>query len=229
MDTDSFTKLALRVLANEATEGDHRSLKAELTLNPERREEYEQLRITHDVLRTAAPMADAALAREPELPAYRLNELRSAVRQHFKAEVLRDKETSSARSLKLFLRWLLAGGGVTALAAVVIFLCVANRSIEVGLYQTDQVRSEGASIEPGDVPSAKLIMFDQDTPFDQWQSQPLAWYEHAKIWVDNDHDLLHIVRRVNHGQIIMETRPLAQTNDGQRDQIKQVVESLQSQ
>jgi len=229
MDTDSFTKLALRVLANEATEGDQRSLKAELALNAARQEEFEQIKITHDILRTAMPMAEAVQAREPELPAYRLNELRSAVRQHFKTEAIHDKEAASARSLKLFLRWLLAGGGATALAMVVILVCFANRSIEIGLYQTDQVRSEGTPLAPEDVPSARLVTFDQDTPFDQWQSQPLAWYEHAKIWVDNEHDLLHVVRRINHGQVVTETRPLAPTTEGQRDQIKQAVETLQQQ
>ena len=228
MDTDSFTKLALRVLANEATEGDLRSLKAELALNPERREEFEQIKITQTILRTAAPMAEAVRAKEPELPAYRLNELRSAVRMHFKEEATRDKEAASAHSLKLFLRWLLAGGGATALAVVVILVCFSNSAIEVGLYQTGQVRSEGAALAPADVPAAKLLTFDQDAPFDQWQSQPLAWYEHAKIWVDNEHDLLHIVRRVSHGNVVTETQPLAATSDGQRDQIKAAVESLKN-
>ena len=78
-----------------------------------------------------------------------------------------------------------------------------------------------------DVPSAKLIKFDDDAPFDQWQSRPLAWYERAKIWVDNEHDLLHVVRRVDHGRISIQTLPLASTNEGQRQQIMQVVESLE--
>ena len=92
--------------------------------------------------------------------------------------------------------------------AVVIF-CFANRTIEVGLYGTDLARSGDHPLTAADISSAKLITFEQDTPFDQWQNQPLAWNERAKIWVDNEHDLLHIVHRVSHGQIVMETQPLA--------------------
>src|SRR5260370_819391 len=83
MDADSFTDLALRVLAGEATEGDRRALETELAATPARREEFEQVKLTQAVFRTVAPMAEAAHASEPELPAWRLNELRTAVRRPF--------------------------------------------------------------------------------------------------------------------------------------------------
>jgi anti-sigma factor RsiW len=225
MDADSFNDLALRVIAGEATDAERHALETEIAGHPARRDEYEQLKITHDVLRAASPMIEAARATEPELPAYRVNELRTAVRQHFGPAVQREK---SPGGLATVLRWIFAGGGATALVILVVVLNLSNRTIEVGVYRTDQMRSDEASLSAQDVPSAKLISFDQDAPFDQWQSQPLAWYERAKIWVDNEHDLLHVVRRVNHGQISRETYPLAATNDGQREQIRQVVESLKN-
>ena len=52
MDAPTFTALALRVIAHEASETDRATLNAELAANPARRDEYEQLRMTHDVLRT---------------------------------------------------------------------------------------------------------------------------------------------------------------------------------
>src|SRR5260221_8486328 len=225
MDADSFTDLALRVLAGEATEGDRRALETELAAPPARREEFEQVKLTQAVFRTVAPMAEAAHASEPELPAWRLNELRTAVRRHFGPATKKEKLSGG---LVPALRWLFAGGGATALAVVVIFLGFSNRSVEVGLYGTDLVRGGDTALSPADVPAAHLVTFDQDTPFEEWQNRPLAWYEHAKVWVDNEHDQLHIVRRVGHGEIRMETELLAPTNQGQREQIKRVVESLEN-
>jgi len=226
MDPESFADLSLRVLAREATAEERRALETELAAQPARREEFERLRLAHSLLRTVAPMTEAARASAPELPSYRLNELRTAVRQHFGPAANRRK--TAAGAWNPFLRWIFAGGGLMALATIVIFAGLFNRSVEVGLYGTDTVRSEGgAALSAADMPGGNLVTFDQDAPFDQWQSQPLAWYEHAKIWVDNEHDLLHIVRREKLGLIVTETRPLSPTNEGRRDQIRQAVQELE--
>jgi hypothetical protein len=231
MDAESFTALALRVLAGEATDDERRALEAELSQErasaPGRREEFEQLKITHEILRATAPMTEAARATTPDLPAYRVNELRTAVRQHFGPAGNRQKTAATSGGLIPVLRWIFAGSGVAALGVAAVVFCFANRSVEIGLYGTDLVRGGDKALSAQDVPSAQLVTFDQDAPFDQWQNRPLAWNEHAKIWVDNEHDLLHIVRRVRHGQIVMETQPLAPTNEGQREQIKQMVDSLE--
>jgi len=227
MDADSFNDLALRVLAGEATDDEHRALEAELAATPARRDDFDQLKITHDVLRATAPLTEAARVTEPELPAYRRNELRTAVRQHFGPAANRRKETAAARTIPSLLRWIFAGGGLTVVGVAVVLLCFANRSVEIGLYTVDLVRNGDQAITAADVPTAKLVQFDYDAPFDQWQAQPLAWYQHAKIWTDNEHDLLYIVHRVRHGEVITETKPLAPTNEGQREQIKQAVAGLE--
>jgi hypothetical protein len=232
MDAESFTALALRVISGEATDDERRALEAELSHEcasaPARREEFEQLKLTHEILRAAAPMAEATRATLPGLPAYRVNELRTAVRQHFGPAAQREKGPTGSPAFAFVLRWLFGGTGVAALGFAIVVACFANRTVEVGLYGTDLARGGDQALTAQDVPAARLVTFDQDAPFDQWQNQPLAWNERAKIWVDNEHDLLHIVRRVRHGQILMETRPLAPTNEGQREQIKQVVEALKN-
>jgi len=227
MDAESFTALALRVISREATIDEQRALDEELASTPARREELTRLRLTHDILRTVAPMSEAARAHEPELPAYRRNELRTAVRRHFGPAANRDKTVAPVGGLIAALRWLFAGTGFAIFGVAVVLVCFANRSVEVGVYETDLVRGDDAALSQKDLPDAHLVTFEQDTPFGEWQNRPLAWYEHAKIWVDNEHDLLHIVRREAPGQIIMEVRPLAPTAEGQRDQIRQAVETVQ--
>jgi anti-sigma factor RsiW len=223
MDPESFNELALRVIAGEATPEERAALERELAGNASRSDEFAQLRMTYDVLGTAAPMTEAASATGPELPAHRVGELRTAVRQHFGPVAARKK---SEPVLDAF-RWLFAGGGLVGLAAIVVLLCFANRTVEVGLYSSDleRVRGEQGLFAQG-ASTAKLVTFEQDAPFDAWQKQSLAWYEHAKIWVDNEHDVLHIVRRIDLGHVVQETQPLAASNEAQRAQIQQAVQDL---
>ena len=225
MDAETFNTLALRVICGEASADDRHALEAELSAAPARREEFQQLQVTHDVLRTTAPMFEAGQATAPELPAYRVNELRTAVRQHFGPAANRPQKPFAAWVPGL--RWLFGGVGFGAFGAAVVIMCFANRTIEVGLYGSDLVRNGEHSLTAQDVPKAHLITFEQDAPFDAWQSRPLAWNERGKIWIDNERDLLHIIHRVSHGQIVMETQPLAPTDDAQRAQIQQAVESMQ--
>jgi hypothetical protein len=89
------------------------------------------------------------------------------------------------------------------------------------------MRGGDTRLSPADIPDATLLTFEDDAPFDQWQNQSLAWYQHAKIWVDNEHDLLDVVRREKHGHVVTQAIPLAPTPQGRRDQIKLVVESLE--
>lgn len=226
MDIDSFTDLALRVLAREATEEERRAMDAALASSPTYREKFEQLKTAHDFLRTVAPMTNAVPAQEPELPSHRLNELRTAVRQHFGPATIRDSVEKKHGLWVPTLRWLLSGGVMTALAIVVILMSFSDRSVEVGLYRTNLLRGGDASLSPADVPTAHVVTFDQDAPFDQWK-KALAWNQHAKIWIDNENDLLHIVRRDKDGHLTEQTEPLASTNRNQSDQINRAVESLQ--
>jgi hypothetical protein len=219
MDADTFTELALRVIAGEASADERAALERELA-DPYRRADFDQLALTLDAIRTAAPMNAAAQATAPELPAYRVHELRTAVRRHF-GPLVAVKHTPLLDAL----RWLFAGGGLAGLATLVVLFCFANRTVEVGLYKTDLDRGM-QHISQQDFPTAKLVTFDKDAEYDSFQSQPLAWYEHAKIWVDNEHDLLHITKRVDHGQIVSVAQPLAPNEDDQRTQIQQAVQSL---
>jgi hypothetical protein len=224
MDAVAFNELALRVIAGEATADERAALQQELASSAGRRDEFAGLELAFE----AARLAGAARATAPELPLHRVIELRTAVRRHFGPV----KTRKPVDALLDALRWLFAGGGLVGLATLIVLLCLSNRTIEVGSYATDLVRSGGHPLTQADLPTAQFRTFDYDADFDKWQNQPLAWYEHAKIWVDNERDQLHIVKRIGHGEIVSETRPLATSDDPQRAQelqraqIQQVVQSL---
>ena len=229
MDAENLKELALRVIAHEASAEDRAVLAAEVAADPERAKEFDQFVLEINALRTTAPMAEAVRAAAPELPAHRINELRTAVRQHFGPAVA---PARPANALLDGLRWLFAGGGLTGLAAIIVVLCLSNRTIEYGGYADSLQRDGVHSLTQADLPAAKYITFDRDADFDAWQNQSLAWYEHAKIWVDNEHDQLHIVKRMGFGHIVTQSLPLATADDpqaaqdAQRAQIQQAVDSL---
>src|SRR5271154_4220305 len=120
MDAESFTVLALRVISREATGDERRALETELTSVPARREEFERLKLAHEILRATVPMAQAAQATSPGLPAHRVNELRTAVRQHFGPAANRPKAMPASGGLVPVLRWIFAGSGVAALGFAVV-------------------------------------------------------------------------------------------------------------
>ncbi|MCE0484651.1 MAG: hypothetical protein LV479_10490 [Methylacidiphilales bacterium] len=219
MDADTFNDLALRVIAGEATADERRALETEFASIPSRRDEFDQLRLVHEIAHTVT----SSQAVEPQLPTYRLNELRTAVRQHFGPAKIKSGNRFSAIAV---VRWIFVGGGALIAACILVLLAYSDRSVEIGLYQTSQVRGEEAVVTPEAVPSAHLVTFDQDSSFADWQNRPLAWNEHAKIWIDDEHDQLHIVRRGPDGKTVQETQPLASGNQAQRAQIQQVVESI---
>ncbi|HUB67101.1 MAG TPA: hypothetical protein VL981_06425 [Candidatus Methylacidiphilales bacterium] len=223
MDIDAFTDLALRIIAGEADVDDRRAFEAEMAADPARREEFAGLQMTHRLLGVALPMTEAARATGPELPAYRINELRTAVRQHFGPAASR---AGKSRSPFLVLRWIFAGGAAAVIGAIMVMILFSDSTVEIGLYRTDLMRGNNAALTPESVPAAKIVAFDADAPFDQWQTRPLAWYQRAKIWVDNEHDLLHIIRREQNGQITVLTQPLAESDEAQRQQIEQAVNGL---
>src|ERR1700683_3587046 len=109
MDAESFTDLALRVISREATDDECRALEAELVSAPGHRDEFERLRLTHKIVRVAAPLMQAAQATTPELPAHRVNELRTAVRQHFGPAVNRKRNRVPFGEWVPVMRWLFAG------------------------------------------------------------------------------------------------------------------------
>jgi hypothetical protein len=224
MDAESFTDLALRVSAGEATPDERAAVERAMAADPARRGEFEQIALALDALRAASPMTEAARATSPGLPAHRVQELHTAVRQNFGPAATREKRRTPV--LNAF-RWLFAGGGLVGLAAIIVLLCFSNRTVAVGLYGSDLAAVRGdQGFSPQDFPAATIVAFDRDAAFDAWQNQPLAWYEHARIWVDNEHDQLHILRRIGHGNVVSETQPLAPTNEAERAQIQQAIQSL---
>ena len=221
MDADTFTDLALQVLAGNADAATRQSLDRAMEADPQLRARFADLKLTHDAFLVAAPLATAESAAQPELPAYRVNELRTAVRQHFGPAKNR---AGQPHPHFLLLRRLWVTGVMAGLALVLAQMFLSDRSVEVGLYRSDVMRGDNGDVTPqGTI--AKVVLFDQDAPFDEWQ-KTLAWNQHAKIWIDNEHDLVHVLYRDRNGKLAEVTEPLAPSAAEERTQIEQAIRTV---
>ena len=117
--TDNFDMLAVRVLAGEASPGEQTRLQTMLERDARLREEFEDLRIAREALHRFASLSQAMDAPPALAPGYRLAELDTAVRSHF-----RGRASGPARSPFGFFRaWLTQGmllKGAVALGLLVI-------------------------------------------------------------------------------------------------------------
>ena len=237
--------LALKVLAGEATSEEAQELRRELEKSPEAQSEYEDLKGVFQLLHTTAPLTDALQARDPVLPAHALESLHTARRRVFREQARRAQAPSFSLSaylaghLSLILRIVFACGAMVVLFISMQVSNLSDGSVEVGMYREDSTRGgeqpfvNGAGDLTGlplpggtaHTRAVKVQLFDLDQPFDQWKTR-LAWYQHGKIWIDNEKNLLHILSRNAQGESTERTEPLATTDAQQHEQILKAVDEL---
>lgn len=224
MKTDEFQELALKVLAREATAVESAVLQSEVAKDASRRREFDELRAAMSLLREAGTVAGATRATTPELPKYRMNELRDAVRLHF---LVKPSEKPERSLLPLPLRWLL-GTGFTgaALACLLLWVSASRQEIEVGMYKELAMRSGAPLVLPSN-PHVQKQAFEKEEEFEKWKQQPLAWNQRAKVWVDEENDTIHIIRRDGLWNVRETTQPLAAKKPEQQIQVGKILQSLE--
>lgn len=212
MRDDKFQSLALHVLSGDATPEERATLESCLVAEPSRRDEFEELRATLAITQATLPLAAALDAEPVELPRHRLGELHSAVRLHFQKKEIADDATEGSAVAWFQTLWgrLLWGSGL-AVACVAVFLSAqpAPTGIEMGLYAESTTRSLSGELVPPTAPGLRVTRFENDQSFDQWLAHPFAANEKARIWLDEEHDLIHIRKRLPVLRFTYEsTRPL---------------------
>lgn len=217
MEHEEFTQLALKALKNEASAEELAALRQALAEMPSRQVEMNEWRETLTIVGSVSPLISAP---DPsvELPGYRAEQLHSEVRKHFQKEM-----PSAAR------RWVggawfrfAFGSGVAVMAVVLIlFLMPEATGIEVGYYSQPLERgASGVAL----VPASKNVVvheFENDQEFSNWLTKPFASNEKARVWIDNEHDLIHVRLRPTFFHSSREwTRPLPESWEAQHQTIE---------
>jgi len=192
MNEEQFTEIALKVLSGEADVAERARLETALREDKALALEFESLRETFLAARQSSPLLAARHTEAVPFPEYRLQELKASVRSAFPQKKGGQKESR----LSLF-RYLVSPWGGAALALLAVsFVLLSNALspkpyVAVGMYAEETTRGENAS-QITDVAGATTHRFDTDAAFAAWLASPFSKGEKARIWIDEEKDLLHI-------------------------------------
>jgi hypothetical protein len=119
MNDQHFFDLAMKVIANQATDAERAELDSVVGTDPQLRAEMERLRAESRVFKEVLPLVEATEAKAGELPGYARARLQTKVRQTFGSarEPRHQEKMALIRGWRL---WVLGLAGATALVAVLL-------------------------------------------------------------------------------------------------------------
>lgn len=197
MHDDAFHHLALKAISGEISSDENAALEHCLKEEPARQAEFEDLRAAFVMAKSTLPLASALEAGPLEPPPHRRQQLRAAVRMHFQKADAADRAKNEFTGLNWLRTWWgrgLCGGGLAAVFAVLILVSWSRPSgIEIGLYAESTTRDgSAAALNLPSTATVRVTRFESDRAFDQWLARPFAKDEKARIWFDEEHDLIHV-------------------------------------
>jgi hypothetical protein len=144
MNEQEFFDLALRVIAQQASEAERAELDAFLAKQPGFRAEFERLEADTRLAREVLPLVNATEATAPEMPAYVRERLQTKVRRTL--ERPQQAESSAGeRERTLMWRWSWLLGLVGAVAAVVFVAIPVFRQGPAPVIQVAMLDTAGVS------------------------------------------------------------------------------------
>ena len=142
MNDDQFFDLAMKVIAEQATEAERTELDALVARQPKLKAEFERLQADVRLAREVLPLVRATEATAPELPAYARGRLQTKVRQtlgHPQPSV----PSASDKERRMMWRWRWLLGLATAAAAVALVMALWHAPAPV--IQVAMLDTAGAS------------------------------------------------------------------------------------
>jgi hypothetical protein len=174
MNEQEFFDLALKVIAQQASEADRAELDTLVARQPELKAEFERLQADTRLAREVLPMVNATEATAPELPAWARGQLQTKVRETFGRQPAPERATESETLGALWKwRWVLGLAAATAVVTLVV-LPVFTRSAPP-LIQVAMLDTAGAT---------------RGSDTNAWSLLRQSW-EHATIDSFTDPEALH--------------------------------------
>jgi|GEM_PF-1381676 len=224
MTEGEFESLAIKVLAGAATPDEEKHLHLLTAQNADRAGAVAEMKAILTFAKATFPTTEALKKQEPKLPEYRLNELQEVVRHRF---------PQKNKSLQPWWRvWFpqLATGSIAIivlLSAVSVGMMPASGPVEFGAYADPLTRGGEETLSPDAIPGLQSHHFTNEADFISWQNKHTNAC-HARIWLDEEHDLLHIVHERQWDIFSTEqTLPLPAETEKRQALLKRVVEEIQ--
>ena len=235
MNDERFFDLAMKVITQQATDGERAELDARLVREPELAREFERLQAEVRVARDSLPLLNATEATAGELPAYARGRLQTKVRQTLgRPETAAPLQNEKERSAMWVWRWAL---GLTAATAVVVLVLIPmfnpSPKLDVQVAMLD-VAGDTRGGDTNEVPllqqawtDAKIDSFTQPELLRLWETNWPAKADVVKIIYDRNAAEVRVLGRWN-GKAFQKTfqvetnltATLAQARDFVQEQTK---------
>jgi hypothetical protein len=186
MTDDLFNSQALKVLAGEASPEEKLALDQTLASDPALARDFAALEKNFFLLKTSIPLSQALESTEPVLPAYRMQELRSAVRKTFPATL---PEKPVFRWPQDWIPRFSYAGCALVLILMAGALLNHRSGIEFGTYEDSLLRDGNV---PEKMESVSVQSFTTDQGFQQWQESRFG--PQYRIWFDEAGDRIMVVQ-----------------------------------
>ena len=225
MEEHDFDSLVLKELSGEASPEESHLLQETIRDHADLRKKYEEWRETWGALKTAGALTGVLHARTPELPAYRLAELKDAVRAAFPRQ-------EQSRRISPWLTWLKPGWTTLGGVAAVFILCLffipwrGGGIVELGMEETSAVRGGGEAMDLSRLSNCVLLQFHNENEFENWRKGPLTRRQKAKAWIEEETETLHVIQRDPNGKPSETIHPLPENPAERRRQLEKILGTL---
>jgi hypothetical protein len=231
MNQEEFELLANRVLAGEASSAEKQILDALLAKDLDRYKEYEAMRVAHRAIRQGLPLTGALKSTAPELPPYRVNELRASVREAF-TEAERSERSSTSILAVLWQRisppaWAWAGGAVLLFLLYLIAMpWGGSRRIEVAMYADYTVRGPTRFASLKNDRHVEVKLFKKDDAFERWKKQRMPRNLGGRIWIDDEKGFIRARWWNAHGKLQELNETMADDTRQQEAQLQELISTI---
>jgi len=178
MNDQRFFDLAMKAIANHATDNERAELESVVASNPELKAELERLRAESRVVKEVLPLVEAAEAKEKELPGYARVRLQSKVRETFGGTSAARSEAETAH-IEGWRFWMIGLAATTALVAVLLVPILTKPS--GAIVQVAMLDLAGATRGTNTVDVETLRQVWKESPVESFSSPP-ALAEWEKTW-----------------------------------------------
>ena len=230
MTDEEFDALALRVLSGNARPEEALELQGLLAAEDARASQFKELKEAYQITAALLPVTEALQSGEKMLPAYRMQELRGEVRKCFPKNPALAQERVSVIWEFLFAPpvW---GMAAVLLCGLLLFeqARIGSGPVEFGGYAGTSMRGEQEQLPEDLKVRVTVRSFEREDQFANWQKGNRVDTAKARIWFDDEKDLVHVLRPGGlFSPSVMVTYPLPENPRWRVELLRKILGSLQS-